>query len=376
MSTRHIISLRNRSSHDAAQKNPLVSFVAALRDLSYGGDLLRRVRIFLDGIIVLANRNRLPCEVILVAWNDPPGSQPLHKLLEPQSPLGQVSLRVIVVPPQVHERFPNADQVPFFEPLAKNVALRRARGKYWLATNPDVLFSSMLFRYLARELSPKALYRLDRYDVGRDVPEEKSVSERLAFCARNVVGWHSRYASLPLPHPMSLGPRSRLTGIQRKVRAEYCHSQRDPGYRGSYYSHLSFPLDDIHTNASGCFLLMHRDIWKTIRGHPEFCTRGHADSTTCWAALSTGASQVVLEPPCLMFHQPHGRGAQSRWQQTEWHSWYERFLAARSAGEPLVINGPHWGMPEETFEEWLLQEDLRGEKPAWREVQTTTAWAE
>jgi hypothetical protein len=362
------VSLQGSPKENEPEAQPLVSFVAAVRDPSYGGDLLRRVDIFLHGIIRLANRHRLACEVILVEWNNPPGSPPLHTLLAPRLPLGKVGLRVIAVPPEIHGRMPNAAQVPFFEPLAKNVALRRARGKFWLATNPDLLFSDPLFRYLASELSPKALYRLDRYDVGKDVPGDKTLGEQLAFCARNIVGWHSQYGSIPLPGPMSAGPRSRLAAIQRQVRAEYRRAQRDPGYRGPYYEHLGFPLDGIHTNAAGCFLLMHREIWKTIRGHPEFHTRGHADSITCWAALSAGAHQVVIEPPCLMFHQPHGRGSQSRWLQTEWHSWYERFLEAKRSGEPLVINGPDWGLPSDSLEEWILEPAPRGVEPAWRKV--------
>ena len=47
---------------------PHVSFVVAIRDLRYAGDLLRRVEIFLDGILALANRNRLAAEVIFVEW--------------------------------------------------------------------------------------------------------------------------------------------------------------------------------------------------------------------------------------------------------------------------------------------------------------------
>jgi hypothetical protein len=345
-----------------------VSFVAAVRDLRYGGDLLRRVDIFLQGILRLANRHRLACEVILVEWNNPPGSPPLHTLLRPRLPLGRVSLRVIVVPAAIHGRMPNAAQIPFFEPLAKNVALRRARGAYWLATNPDLLFNGPVFRRLARGLSPKALYRLDRYDVGKDVPREATIGEQLAFCARNVVGWHSQYASIELPYTMSIGRRGRLCGIQRRIRAEYFRSQQAPAHRGSYFEKLSFPLDGIHTNASGCFLLMHRDIWKAIRGHPEFHTRGHADSITCWAALSAGAVQVVLEPPCLMFHQPHGRGSQHGWQQTEWHSWYDRFLETRRAGEPLVINGPDWGLAGEELEEWILEAPASRTEPRWRQI--------
>lgn len=353
---------------------PRVSFVAALRDLSYGGDLLRRVDIFLHGIITLANRHRLTAEVILVEWNNPPGAPPLWTLLKPREPLGNVTLRVIVVPPEIHRRLPNAGQVPFFEPLGKNVALRRARGAYWLATNPDLLFSNQLFRFLAGRLSPRAIYRMDRYDVGLDVPDSP-IGQQLDFCSRHIVGWHSLYGSLPFPRPLRIRKGSQIERMQRKFRDEYERSSRNPEYRGPCYDQLSFPLDEIHTNASGCFLLMHRRCWEALRGHPEFYTRGHADSVTCWAALSAGLRQVVLEPPCLMFHQPHGRGSQSDWQQTEWRSWYERFQEAKSLGEPLLINTPGWGLADETLEEWILEARHPDEQPLWRQVGTLSPQA-
>jgi len=106
---------------------------------------LRRVDIFLHGIIGLANRHRLAAEVILVEWNNPPGAPPLWTLLKPREPLGRVTLRVIIVPAEMHRRLPNADQVPFFEPLGKNMALRPGftlahveRGSCGVA-NPSVI---------------------------------------------------------------------------------------------------------------------------------------------------------------------------------------------------------------------------------------------
>ena len=78
-------------NHNDARSQPRVSFVAALRDLSYGGDLLRRVGIFLNGIIFLANRHRLRCEVILVEWNNPWGSPPLHHLVHPLQNLQSIA---------------------------------------------------------------------------------------------------------------------------------------------------------------------------------------------------------------------------------------------------------------------------------------------
>jgi hypothetical protein len=346
---------------------PRVSFVAALRDPSYGGDLPRRVEIFLNGIVTLANRNALDAEVILVEWNTPSEARPLRELLTVRQPLGSVSVRIIVVPPRVHQSFPNGDKIPFFEPIAKNAALRRARGDYWLATNPDLLFSDQLFAFLADSLGPDGLYRLDRYDVGSDVPKDCSVDEQLAFCAKHVIAWHGLHASVDFPQAQSLDDWSQMAQVQQQARQEYERCLSGDPERGPCYDRLIFPLDGVHRNASGCFLLMHRRHWEQLRGHPELHTRGHADSITCWAALSAGPRQVELRPPCLMFHQPHDRGAPSGWLQTDWRPFYERFQAVPRNGhrEPLYANRPDWGLANETLEEWALQSVQAGQAARW-----------
>src|SRR6516165_4483839 len=78
--------------------------------------------------------------------------------------------------------------------IAKNVGLRRARGRYLLATNIDILFSDELCRFLARrELRPGLMYRIDRLDVAGDVPVDAPVPEQLAYCRAH----HLRNNALP-----------------------------------------------------------------------------------------------------------------------------------------------------------------------------------
>lgn len=342
---------------------PRVSFVTCLRDYGYGGSLLRRMEIFLNGIAVLAHRHGLDTEVILVVWNPSPGEPPLHEVLRVRESLNRMSVRIIVVPAELHRMLPNADRIPFFEPIGKNVGLRRAGGDYWLATNPDLLFSGAVFRVLAGGLEPGTLYRMDRHDVGKDVPHTLPVGRQLAFCARHVAGVHAGCASITFPEMVKVGRFRRRPGLQRRVEQE-CRDQRKGPDPLPYTEQALWPRDGIHTNASGSFLLMHRRHWEAMRGHPEFHTRGHADSVTTWAAVTHGLTQRVLRPPCFLFHQPHGRSEQRDWPQTDWKVWYQRFRKSMLAKEPLVINGRAWGFPEERFEEWLLQAAAGGQ-PRW-----------
>ena len=328
--------------------------MTCLRDYGYGGSLLRRMEIFLNGITELANRHRIDAEVMLVVWNPSPGEPPLHEVLAVPPVMGRVSVRIVVVPSALHRTLPNADRIPFFEPIGKNVALRRARGEYWLATNPDLLYSDAVFRFLANGLEPGTLYRMDRHDVGSDVPHPLPIGRQLAFCARHVAGVHTGYASITFPSPVKVGRFRRTPRLQRQVEQE-CRDQRRGPDHLPYTDQVLYVRDGVHTNASGSFLLMHRRHWEDLRGHPEFHTRGHADSVTTWAALTHGLEQRVLRPPCFLCHQPHGRCEQGNWPQTDWKIWYKRYRKKMIAGQPLVINDPTWGFSGERFEEWVLQ---------------------
>ncbi len=334
--------------------------MTCLRDHGYGGSLVGRVKVFLNGIAALAKSHRLDVEVILVVWNPPPGESPFHEVLSVRESLERLSVRIIVVPPEVHQRLPNSDRLPFFEPIGKNVGLRRARGEYWLATNPDLLFSDAVFRFLANDLEPGRLYRMDRHDVGRDVPHTLPIGRQLAFCARHVAGVHTGYASIAFPRLVKVGRFRRTPRLQRRVEQE-CRAQRSGPDQLPYTRQALYARDGIHTNASGSFLLMHRRHWEAMRGHPEFHTRGHADSVTTWAALTHGLTQHVLRPPCFLFHQPHGRGEQGDWPQTNWKIWYESFRHSMKARQPLVVNESSWGFPGECFEEWVLRASPNGQ---------------
>ena len=66
-------------------------------------------------------------------------------------------VRIIEVPPELHRRFRHSENLPLFQMIAKNVGIRRARGRFVLATNIDILLSDELVRALARgELAARA----------------------------------------------------------------------------------------------------------------------------------------------------------------------------------------------------------------------------
>jgi hypothetical protein len=154
--------------------------------------MLTRFGIFADGLLEQANRHGLDGELIVVEWNPLPGPR-LHEALKLRNKSDSFAIRFLEVPPDAHRPLRNSDTIPLFQMLAKNVGIRRARGEFVVATNPDILFSDALVSFLATgNLRGDTLYRIDRHDVAADVPESADIAEQLAWCADHVLRIHRR----------------------------------------------------------------------------------------------------------------------------------------------------------------------------------------
>lgn len=167
---------------------PYVSLVVTARNDDHGENLLYRMGVFVRAFLEQARRHNLNAELILVEWNPPANAPRLHEALTLNSETGPCAVRVIEVPPELHADFRYADRLPLFQMIAKNVGIRRARGRFVLATNVDLLFSNELISLMSSEgLSSGFMYRIDRYDVPSDVPAEDSVKDQLDYCSQNVI---------------------------------------------------------------------------------------------------------------------------------------------------------------------------------------------
>lgn len=165
-----------------------LSLVVTARNDDHGGNLLGRMQAFVDGWIRQANRHQIPSELIIVEWN-PAADRPwLRDALRWPAQFGQCRVRIIQVPPEVHGRYAHAPALPLYQMIAKNAGIRRAHGRFVLATNIDILFSSELAAFLAqRQLEPRRMYRIDRYDVMSEVPAEASIEEQLVYCSTHLI---------------------------------------------------------------------------------------------------------------------------------------------------------------------------------------------
>jgi hypothetical protein len=167
---------------------PYLSLVVTARNDDHGGNLLHRMRAFVNGWIEQARRFGIPSELIIVEWNPPPDRPRLAEVLSWPPDFGPCQVRIIEVPAELHRRFAHADALPLYQMIGKNVGIRRARGKFVLATNIDILFSSELASFLAgQRLLDGHMYRIDRHDAMSDVPSDAPLEEQLAYCSSHLI---------------------------------------------------------------------------------------------------------------------------------------------------------------------------------------------
>jgi hypothetical protein len=178
---------------------PYLSVVVTTRNDDHGGSLLRRTQTFVNALIGQCKRHGLSAELIFVEWNPPADRPPLREALRWPRDLGPCQVRLIEAPASIHARYRNAQALPLYQMIAKNVGIRRARGRFALATNIDILFSDELMAFLAgRQLEVGRMYRMDRHDVAADVPVDAAVEEQLAYCESHLIRVHAREGVFPL----------------------------------------------------------------------------------------------------------------------------------------------------------------------------------
>ena len=312
-------------------KRPYLSFVVVARNDNYGGDFLHRINVFVKTLITLIEKYELLSELIIVEWN-PPEDRPRLKdaILWPTVQRKFCHIRIIEVSRELHEKLPNPGKLPLLEYIGKNVGVRRARGEFILVTNPDIIFNEAIIKYLASQpLSSECFYRINRYDIKSSVPLDTPVEKLLEYCENNIIRvcgyWYTNEGNL---------------NIYRYLRAFAGHLKQKV---------LWFPFVPPHTNASGDFLLMHRDRWIALRGYSELKGWHHIDSLIVIMALFSGLRQIIFKEPLRIYHMDHPRaeGGKKPWTQ-DVEIAYQKLIKER---KPIVFNNETWGLGNENLPE-------------------------
>jgi hypothetical protein len=322
---------------------PYLSVVVTSRNDNHGGDLLRRFGYFQETLLEQAIEFDLPMELIVVDWNPPPDRPPLEQMLRVPHGRGDTWVRFIQVPAAVHAAFPNPARLPLYQFLGKNVGIRRARGRFVLATCHDLIFSDELIWFLARrELRDDLFYRIDRSDLTVDqFPDGLERTGLLAYCADHLGAINGRACR---GNP-SLAPFPGTPGQFRAL---------DAAGRRRFLA-LGEGLEP-HINACGDFTLMTREAWMAMGGYPEL-TFGefYVDGLAVHQALGMGLTQAVLAPPLVAYHIFHklvgvGGELRPRLKLRPCMDWLEDYLpwclAAQDEGISVNPNGPMWGLAD------------------------------
>jgi len=276
-------------------------------------------------------------EIIIVEWNPLPKEKRLKDVLSlPKN----IDVRIIEVPNGIHKKVPatlydadNANSIPFYEFIGKNVAMRRATTPFMLCSNPDIILNDSLMEYLSKkQLSSKHFYRIDRDNLIHDVAMHGKVGKILKRCEADL-------------------------DSKSQAKNAICRKRF------------------VHTKASGDFLLMSTDLFRKMKGYLEIRTGGGALDRFGVYCASTVGKQIILDPPMRIFHQPHAKrcevyqkkvspesvnmeysSAHATFGKRDTKHWFENSLKRMElTGKNLNVNKVNWGLKEYELSEEFFE---------------------
>jgi hypothetical protein len=250
---------------------------------------LDRMRASLSVLLKLLSDHELSgsSEVVLVEWNPCYANSKAEEGACDPRPVGYLSLeqvvrelvlapptptqvRILYVAEEVHDTIHNPYDFDLLEFVGKNVAARRARGKYLLFANPDDVWTDALVRRLADcqlGLREDVVYATFRGSVREHVPVAAGAS------AASVQRFVAANSDSSEQQPLSV---AHVAGRWRRASCRAGDSDEEP-MRSSDYGYF-------HDSAAGDFLLMSRHIAHQIHGYPEIPTNIMIDGTAIHAA--------------------------------------------------------------------------------------------
>jgi len=277
---------------------PYVSIVLTGRNDGYGGDFIDRfVRTLRFNLQQFLARG-IVYELVFVEWA-PPAGRPLlvERIFDDVPELDPVSCAWYAVDPRYQDALSLNPRLEYLEFAAKNVGIRRARGRFILTSNCDVFFGRRICDSLeAQALQSRVLYRAPRHDIELTP-------------GSGAIDWSV------LEDPAVLaGPAHRLK----------------PPFMGS---------------ATGDFVLLDRMSFHDIRGFNEVyrVARIGIDRNVLVKAISRGLRIEDVGGP--VYHVNHegsyrlnpaayvGREQDAPWGDRRWHS-----------GGVSYVNPPSWGL--------------------------------
>lgn len=374
---------------------PYLSVVATSRNDDHGGDPLIRTQIFINCFARQCEKYRLNAELIIVDWNPVAERPGLAEVLQLPQEASHCEGRVITVPANLHAKLKYADRLSFYQMIAKNVGIRRARGQFILATNIDIIFSDELMAHISRQqLDPQKLLRVDRYDIRSGISATSSLDQTLDYAWSHPVRSNHRFGPKPLLEHLYGHERFKRICVPDLDFCRGIHGIEVTFHNGvwSIQPDNQAPLGDLNTNACGDFTLLSRSGWDAIRGYAEFeAFSMNIDSLGVACAHYAGFSESSLLPPCVCFHIEHSLGSgwtpegekklfsrlnQSQILNPAWHVLEPLIEDIRTGKSPAALNSSDWGLARFDLPSQTLKPgSLTGKSPTARATSHHTAMA-
>jgi hypothetical protein len=297
----------------------------------YGGNFLWRMQQCVTTIFDGAAKHGLDGELVVVEWGPPLDRPALDKAINWTG--ASIPTRIIRVPKTLVETIPNPHKVKFFEPWAKNVGIRRAKGDWVLTTNADILFSDAMMDVLAGGyFNPKFFFRANQRNMDDKVD---TVRIKVPTNTRQPGGWNWVWSPLP-------------KGLDAYVH-EICYANGNfhplRNHVGVTKTCVPYSPNMLHFNAAGAFIMMTKANYIRIGGWPETDYWVSVDGKVAALAADAGLTQATLEQP--IYHLDHPRAATD-----SPGSWYPECDDAHP--NAIANTKADWGFANENFEEVLV----------------------
>ena len=347
---------------------PYISLVFACRDDDYGGQLKERIGCFIGYLAHVDRAFPGLFELVVCDWNPPSPEASLREGYD-WSGLGQVTF--VTVEPELHDKYVGSSRRPILDYIARNVAIRHAKGQFVCILNQDIFLTWGIFELLAeRRLSTRHFYRADRCDFHPDFKTMAALERVEDYAFRHCFAVHRRHSPqdeaimVPVDTGCPVGEWQGSRGFNgdrvlankgivfcEEGRLDAAREQLGPNgklgrnlsdfERETYYRRFC-----LHTNAAGDFIIAPRRAFEEIHGFvetPDFYL--HLDSYAIVQLYAAGYEQAILVLPHAVFHADHDcSGRLGRPESMDFPE-HEKVWSKILMGEiPPQINGPDWGL--------------------------------
>lgn len=339
------------------EQAPYVSFVIAGRNDDYGGDFNDRLSNSVNQLSYLVEKFGLPAEYVVVNYNPIAEKPPLAGAIRWPQQRKHLRIRIITVSNEQHRQHENPQvrkPLPFYEYLAKNSGIRRAKGEFICAANPDILFHPRMIEWMSHKpLRGNCYYRTDRCDFKKpQAPAPADAADFIKWLKPSIYRTYLKgnHYDEQLPFGLTL-PVLRL--YNRGLLKLELFFSRYPrlGVGLGWVINYHNAEYRFHCNVSGDFMMMHRDRWFASRSYPENTHISlHTDSLFVVAIGVSGLREKVLRWP--IYHQDHSRRYDAQKDEFDlvmrqaYLSFQEEAQKMIAEKKTKIFNSPNWGLAD------------------------------